>query len=142
MGLLYHWRKENYEDDMTRIQQGHDLSLVQNSRRWEAAENGETVWAFTRNNNGRYVLVATYDVDHVEDYDGDYGRYCAVAIADTTEFYDPKVGDDIEPIIRGLPFSLKNPSLGRNFQGPAAVKKVELADEEGLRQFAAKQQLL
>ena len=141
MGLLYHWRKENYEVDMLNVTV-EDFNLVQNSKRWEEAEHGEWVWAFSRANNGSYVLVASFQVDFVKTTNSDYGRYMATPIAGTVVLYDPREGEDIEPIIRQLPISLKNPSLGRNFQGRAAVKKIEPVDEAGLLEFAKRQEPL
>jgi hypothetical protein len=141
MGLLYHWRKENYEVDMLNVTV-EDFNLVQNSKRWEEAEHGEWVWAFSRANNGSYVLVASFQVDFVKTTNSDYGRYMATPIAGTVVLYDPHEGEDIEPIIRQLPISLKNSALGRNFQGPAAVKRIGPEDEANLIDFSKRQKTL
>ena len=142
MGLLYHWRKEHYEDNCLEPSDAEDFWLSQDSKRWQEAERGEWVWAFSRRDDGRYVLVASYQVDCVEEKDESWCRYTATSIKGTVVLYDPHEGEDIEPIIRQLPISLKNPSLGRNFQGRAAVKKIEPADEPDLIAFVKRQKTL
>jgi len=143
MALLYHWRKENYESDMaTHGNDFDELCLVSNSNRWRDADSGEWCFAFSRRQDGIYVLVAVYQIEAIETTRSEYGKYLGICRGGTATWYDPEVGSDIEPTIRSLPISLKNPSLGRNFQGLAAVKSIDIKGECALHRFADKQPLL
>jgi hypothetical protein len=144
MALLYHWRKESYLYNMTKIDFHEDkICLTSNSNRWRDAEHGEWCFAFSRREDGVYVLVVTYQIDEVETDDDELtGKHIAYAIDDTFTMYDPSLGEDIEPLIRSFPISLKNPLLGRNFQGLAAVKSIAIKGECALHRFADKQPVL
>jgi hypothetical protein len=139
MGLLYHWRKENYEDDIIDCAT-EPFWLSQGNKLFRDVEYGEKIWAFSRRNDGSYVLVAACEAKCVDEKVGyKLGKYFVNAIDGSAILYDPIDGEDIEPLIRSLPLSLKNPSLGRNFQGLAGVKKIPPECEEQLIQFADRQ---
>ena len=140
--LLYHWRKENYESDLEYVESGDDLYLVQNSHKWRDARTGDAVYAISRRDDGIYCLVASYEIEAVVETESHYGQWMALSKPGTSRLFDPTCGQDIEPLIRQLPLSLKNPSLGRNFQGPAAVKHVPVGYEDLLERFAQAQPLL
>lgn len=142
MALLYHWRKENYRSYMEEWAEDHDLNLIQNSHSWRDAESGESVWAFSRREDGVYVLVASYQIESVDEEESEYGRWIAFSFDGSTRFYNSAVGADIEPLIRELPLSMNNPTLGRNFQGPAGVKRIPPGFEDSFADFASRQQLL
>ena len=143
MALLYHWRKESYQHNMAEYDFEDDaLSLTSNSNRWRDAETDEWCFAFTRRDDGVYVLVASYQIEEVLEYPDEDSKYHAYSVEGTTNLYDPLLGEDIEPLIRSFPISPKNPLLGRNFQGLAAVKSIAIKGECALHLFADKQPLL
>lgn len=55
MPLLYYWRDDNYARDLNF---GAGYHLNQKSQRLHEIEKGDSLWAFTRAPNGRYVLAA------------------------------------------------------------------------------------
>ena len=55
MALLYYWRPDNYRRD---LDFGAGFHLSQGSATLHRVEVGDSVWAFTRNVGGRYVLAA------------------------------------------------------------------------------------
>lgn len=55
MPLLYYWRGDNYRRD---LDLGAGYHLNQGSPRLHDIELGDSLWAFTRLENGRYVLAA------------------------------------------------------------------------------------
>ena len=55
MPLLYYWRSDNYYRD---LDMGAGYHLNQNNQIMHRIEIGDSLWAFTRNREGRYVLSA------------------------------------------------------------------------------------
>ncbi len=126
MALLYHWRKENYESwlkkesDLYLDEPEKVFCLDSKTKCFGELLPDEFVFVFTRNGEGRYVLVCAHI--HVELVDCDeVAGFTSVGYG---IFLDSILADDIEPLIRSTGLSLKNPSLGRNFQGLAQVKRI------------------
>jgi hypothetical protein len=134
--LLYFWRGENYRHD---IGSGQSVStLAQSSAGLHAAEVGDTVWAFTRNRQGRYVLAAEAVVagkDTAGNPDG-YGQYRILIDPQQSRFFDTKAGEDIEPLIRSIGVRAQAKTLGRAFQGPAAVRPLSPDASSAIAAFA------
>ena len=55
MPLLYYWRPDNYRHD---LDMGAGYHLNQANPVLHSIEIGDSLWAFTRNSLGRYVLAA------------------------------------------------------------------------------------
>jgi 5-methylcytosine-specific restriction protein A len=55
MPLLYYWRPDNYYRD---LDMGAGYHLNQANPLLHKIEIGDSLWAFTRNKEGRYVLAA------------------------------------------------------------------------------------
>jgi hypothetical protein len=140
MALLYHWRRENYEQDIESITVGTgDLFLQQNSSAFRGANPGERLWAFTRRRDGRYVLAAQVRIARVREKRGRYGRYTAEPVQGSTELYDVSHGADVEPLIRRLGIRAKAAILGQSFQGSAAVRQIDDAADSNLERFCRRQ---
>lgn len=134
MHLLYYWKPSNYRKDS---EHERSYTLVQNSEAMKSVEHGETLWAFTRNADGRYVLAAALVIDRVEPcVEEPYGRYCAYAIQAKSRYFDVDAGRDVEGTIRGLSVAARAAALGQSFQGSAAVRELEDSDHASLTKFA------
>ncbi len=139
MSYLYHWRKENYQSDPSMAEDPpfeNGIGLNSRNKLFKDIDDGDVIYAFSRRDDGVYVLVAKGPV--CCSYEDD-GEFTAEIDFEDLIFYDPELGEDIEPVIRQMPLSLKNPSLGRNFQGFAHVKKVSNVSEESIESFANRQ---
>lgn len=102
-------------------------------------ELGEILYVFSRRTDGTYVLVAKGSVSEVDEENGEY--YADIERKNLT-FFVPALGEDVEPVIRDMPLSLGNPSLGRNFQGLAHVKKVPDVSIGAIEEFSKRQKVL
>lgn len=55
MSLLYYWRRDNYQDD---LDNGATYHLNQANLLLHEIALGDSLWTFTRNSQGDYVLAA------------------------------------------------------------------------------------
>jgi hypothetical protein len=134
MHLLYYWRPDNYRKD---AQRSLNYTLVQNSPAMLKASAGDSLWAFTRNERGTYVLAAELVVRNVEQITGEeYGRYCVTGDPKASRYFDVDAGKDAEECVRKLSIPAKAEALGQSFQGTAAVRELNDADHAMLRAFA------
>jgi 5-methylcytosine-specific restriction enzyme A len=136
MPLLYHWRREYYEAD---VRDGLPLALRQVSSSLHHIEGGESVWAFTRNNAGNYVLAMELVVaakDTVPSAASDYGPYRVIGDPLRSRHFDVDAGNDVEPLIRSLGIQVDAKVLGHAFQGRAAVRLISGDDDARIREFA------
>ena len=139
MSVLFFWVGKNYRKDLT---DGSATSywLNQNSELLYNLKQGEHVWAFTRKNDGTYVLAAdlvvkTTGKNQKGDSNYDYGIYHAIGMK-TTRYFDTEKGPDAEALIRLLSFEPQAKTLGWSFQGRNAVRHLEHTDEKKLEEFA------
>lgn len=141
MALLYFWRGDRYAIDIEELRPGERLFLHQDSPRLRAATPGERLWAFTRRDDGTYALAASLVVEQVDEGANEFGlgRYRVTPRAGSTLLYDVQHGEDLEPLVRRLSVSSSADILGRSFQGGAAVRDLTDADNDSLREFAARQ---
>jgi hypothetical protein len=141
MALLYHWRGEIYRQDAQRLRPGLELTLEQNSPVMGEAEPGDQLWAFTRREDGRYVLAAALRTGGkpAQAAPLGYGVYPVTAEPGSTVLYDIANGEDVEPVIRGLSIKADAAILGQSFQGAAAVRWLNQTDSASLATFAARQ---
>src|SRR5690348_16672793 len=117
MALLYHWRRENYVEDIRHFNPGAGLELEQNSPVLAEAEPGSRLWAFTRRSDGAYALAAQLRVGRVEETgpDARYGHYHVFPQSGTTVLYDVQQGQDVEDVIRSLSIRTDAVVLGQSF---------------------------
>jgi len=134
MHLLYYWKPTNYVVDR---RAGFAFALWQNSRTMAQIRPGETLWAFTRNADGRYVLAAKVIAQDVTDQNPDprYGRYRVRGLP-TSRLFDVDDAPDAEPLIRSLSIRADAPALGQSFQGASAVRPLTDDDHARLSEFA------
>lgn len=127
MPLLYHWRDVNYRSDLGG---GIAWHLNQNSPRLHAIEPGESLWAFTRDREKRYVLAAELVV-RAKTFNPPgfvYGPHRVWADPVRSRFFLVDGQPAIEPVIRALSILPGATRLGQAFQGPGAVRSITQAD--------------
>lgn len=139
MALLYHWRDENFNADTADAPE--EVALQQNAP-WlgQATEEGQRLWTFTRNAQGRYVLASHFIVGRIiaRDRAGRYGKYEVQPQTGTTVWYETGAAPSFEPILRGLSIAPRARVLGHSFQGYSAVRRLTKADDRALVEFAAR----
>ena len=127
MTLLYYWRGDNYRRD---LDMGAGYHLNQSNPLLHKIEIGDSLWAFTRNQLGRYVLAAELVVKaKTENPPGfRYGRYRIWGDIHLSRYF--QVGDQpsIDLIIRNLSCKANARILGQSFQGLSAVKLLTQED--------------
>ena len=135
MNVLYYWRPDNYQRDR---RFGFGYHLNQNSPVLAKMAPGETVWAFTRDRLGRYVLAAALVVRAVTRNAPRYryGRYRVWGDLEASRYFDVDVGPGAEALIRHLRIPTHAQILAQSFQGHSAVRPLETVDHQLLRVFA------
>ncbi len=136
MNVLYYWRPDNYRRDR---RFGFGYHLNQDSPVLARVDKGDTVWAFTRDQKGRYVLAATLVARAVTRNSPGYryGRYRVWGDLDCTRYFDVDRAPGAEGLIRHLRVRTQAERLAQSFQGWRAVRPLEASDHQLLTAFAA-----
>ena len=133
--LLFHWQKDNYQNDR---RDGFDYHLNQSSSSMKAVNIGESVWAFTRRNDGIYVLAAHLVVvkKSINPPGFRYGDFRVTGDRDSTIYFDLDGQGDVSPLIRSI-VQAKAPILGRSFQGHSGVREISSGHHTRLSSYAS-----
>jgi hypothetical protein len=129
MPLLYYWRGDNYRRD---LDMGAGYHLNQANPKLHQSELGDSLWAFTRNKDGRYVLAAELIIKAKTDNPPNfrYGRYRVWGDINLSRYFVVDNQPSVEQIIRQLSCKTNARILGRSFQGGAAVKPLTIEDHQ------------
>ena len=121
MPLLYYWRRDNYQRD---LDLGAGYHLNQDNPVMHEVGTGDSLWAFTRTSDGRYVLAAELVVraKTLNRPDFRYGKYRVWGDVDQSRYFRVEGAPSIEQVIRSFSISTNARVLGRSFQGDAAVR--------------------
>jgi len=129
MPLLYYWRRDNYFRD---LDMGAGYHLNQANPLLHNIDLGDSLWAFTRNHLGLYVLAAhlvirakTFNPQNFR-----YGRYRVWGDLQNSRYFKVDKQPSFEHIIRSLSIRQSGDILGRAFQGFAAVRRITVKDHE------------
>jgi hypothetical protein len=124
--LLYFWRGDNYRRD---LDHGVGFHLNQANPLLHGIGLGESLWAFTRNTNGRYALAAELVVSAktMNPRGFRYGPYRIWGDLRQSRYFHVDGQPDISQLIHSLDLKAKAHVLGRSFQGNAAVRPLEKA---------------
>jgi 5-methylcytosine-specific restriction protein A len=135
MALLYYWRGDNYRDD---LDHGAAYHLNQANPSLHDIDLGDSLWAFTRRQDGVYVLAAELVVKATTRNPPGYryGPFRLWGDLERSRYFALAGQDDITPLIRSLSITAKGDRLGRGFQGHAAVRRISRADDLMLRAYA------
>lgn len=127
MPLLYYWHPKNYRRD---LDYGAGYHLNQKNSVLHEIELGDSLWAFTRDSNGRYVLAAelvirakTFNPPNFR-----YGQYRVWGDLNLSRYFKVVGQPGAEQIIRHLSITTNAAYLGQSFQGAQAVRKITVAD--------------
>ncbi len=135
MALLYYWRGDNYRRD---LDHGVGFHLNQASPVLHTIDIGDSLWAFTRAADGRYVLAAELVVSaRTRNPAGyRYGPYRVWGDLGRSRYFSSAAQPDITPVIRGLSIRAGGQVLGHAFQGHSAVRRLAAEDHRFLAAYA------
>ena len=129
MPLLYYWRADNYKRD---LDLGAGYHLNQSNPLLHQIEIGDSLWAFTRDSNGSYVLAAELVIKAktINPPNFRYGKYRIWGDLKKSRYFKVETQPRIEQIIRSLSVKANAEILGRAFQGHAAVRQITENDHQ------------
>jgi 5-methylcytosine-specific restriction protein A len=135
MPLLYFWRGDNYRRD---LDMGAGYNLNQSNALLHEIELGDSLWAFTRNRIGDYVIAAELVVSAKTRNPKTfrYGSYRVWGDLDKSRYFQVDAQPSAEHLLRGLSCSPQADVLGRSFQGRCAVRAMTDADHRLLQGFS------
>jgi 5-methylcytosine-specific restriction protein A len=133
--LLYFWRGDNYRRD---LDHGVGFHLNQANPLLHKIEIGESLWAFSRKPDGRYVLVAELVIaaKTINPRGFRYGPYRVWGDLQRSRYFSVDGQPDISTIIRSLAVEARADVIGRSFQGKAAVRALNELDHLRLVAYA------
>jgi len=136
MPLLYYWRPDNYKRD---LDYGAGYHLNQANPLLHEIDSGDSLWAFTRNRSGRYVLAAELVVKAKTHNPPKfrYGRYRLWGDLARSRYFETGGQLGVEQVIRQLSITANARYLGQSFQGYAAVRQLSIQDHQILATLAA-----
>jgi len=125
--LLYYWVGKNYRRD---LDLGAGYHLNQANPLMHQIDLGDSLWAFSRTLDGRYVLAAELVVraKTLNPPNFRYGRYRIWGALRKSRYFKVEGQSSVEQIIRSLSCRASAPILGQSFQGNAAVRLITLED--------------
>jgi 5-methylcytosine-specific restriction enzyme A len=135
MPLLYFWRGDNYRRD---LEMGAGYNLNQANPLLHEIELGDSLWAFTRNRIGDYVIAAELVVSAKTRNPKTfrYGSYRVWGDLETSRYFQVDGQPSAEHLLRGLSCNPQADVLGRSFQGRCAVRAITDADHRLLQGFS------
>jgi 5-methylcytosine-specific restriction enzyme A len=135
MHLLYYWRGDNYSKD---LDWGAGYNLNQSNPIFHQVEIGESVWAFTRCDDGRYALAAELVVSAktLNPPNFRYGIYRVWGSLENSRYFKVEDQPTVETIVRNLSCRAEAKYLGQSFQGHAAVRGLNNEDHLKLLSYA------
>jgi 5-methylcytosine-specific restriction enzyme A len=119
---------------------GAGFHLNQSSPRLHSIDIGDSLWAFTRNKLGRYVLAAELVVKAKTQNPPNfrYGQYRIWGdLARSRYFLSDENAPNIEQVVRLLSIKTDARRLGQSFMGQAAVRTITTADHQVLAMLAS-----
>jgi 5-methylcytosine-specific restriction enzyme A len=127
MPLLYYWRPDNYLRD---LDMGAGYHLNQANPLLHQIDLGDSLWAFTRNRHGRYVLAAELVVKAKTENPPNfrYGRYRVWGDVNLSRYFEADNQPSVEQILSSLSCRTTARYLGQSFQGHAAVRRLSPSD--------------
>ena len=133
--LLYFWRGDNYRRD---LDCGVGFHLNQANPLLHQVGIGESLWAFTRNIDGRYLLAAELVISAktMNPRGYRYGPYRVWGNLTRSRYFSLDGQPDISTLIRSFALRASADVLGRSFQGKAAVRALGNADHLTLLAYA------
>jgi 5-methylcytosine-specific restriction protein A len=134
--LLYYWRPDNYRRD---LDMGAGFHLNQGNPLLHEIPLGDSLWAFTRRENGTYALAAELVIraKTINPPGFRYGRYRVWGDLATSRYFRVAGQPNVEDVIRSLSCKAQAKLLAHAFQGKAAVRPLTSEDHAILCAAAA-----
>jgi hypothetical protein len=134
MHLLYYWRGDNYRRD---LDFGVGFHLNQANPLLHEISLGSSLWAFTREKDGRYVLAAELiaSAKTMNPRGFRYGPYRLWGDLTKSRYFSTTGQPDISPLLREL-VTANAIVIGRAFQGAAAVRRLGMPEHQRLAAYA------
>jgi len=131
MPLLYYWRSDNYRRD---LDYGVGFHLNSKNKLLHDLSVGDSLWAFTRNREKRFVLAAELVIrSKTRNPPGyRYGPYRVWGDLKQSRYFEIEKQPNIEQIIRYLSPKADAAILSQSFQGNAAVRLLTSVDHQVL----------
>jgi hypothetical protein len=137
MPLLYYWKPSNYYKD---LDEGASYNLNHSNPLLHGIETGDSLWAFTRNTKGDYVLAAELIIKsktfNKPDYK--YGLYRVWGDLNASKYFDVEAQPSIESVLRSFNINAKAKHFGQSFQGYASIRKIEIEEHRMLSKISEK----
>ena len=135
MPLLYYWRPDIYRRD---LDLGAGFNLNQANPVLHSIDRGDSLWAFSRAQDGRYALAAELVVwaKTINPAGFRYGKYRVWGDLNKSRYFDVSGQSCIEKMIRQLSVTTRAHHLGQSFQGGNAVRKLNVQDHRILSEIA------
>lgn len=135
MPLLYYWRRDNYRRD---LDQGVGYHLNQANPLLQAVDLGDSMWAFTQAQNGRYALATELVISARTRNPANfrYGPYRVWGDLRLSRYFAVADQPDLTPVVRSLRIPTGGNVLGQAFQGHAAVRRISSQDHAVLAAYA------
>ncbi len=129
MPLLYYWRDDNYRRDLNN---GVGYHLNSKNKLLHDIGVGDSLWAFTRNKQKRFVLAAELVIRaKTKNPPGyRYGPYRVWGDLKQSRYFETEQQPSMEQIIRLLSPKAEAAILSQSFQGNAAVRPLTSADHQ------------
>jgi len=129
MPLLYHWQSINYQRD---LDNGVGYHLNSKNKLLHEISIGDSLWAFTRNKQQRYVLAAELVIRAKTKNPPKfrYGPYRVWGDLKKSRYFEIEQQPSVEQIIRHLSVKANATILGMSFQGGAAVRPLTPEDHQ------------
>lgn len=137
MPLLYYWKPDNYFKD---LDDGASYNLNHSNPLLHAIEEGDSLWAFTRNSIGAYVLAAELVIKsktfNLSDFK--YGLYRVWGDLNKSKYFNVEEQSTIEAIIRSFNINTQAIKLGQSFQGFASIRSLSSEEHKILVKISEK----
>lgn len=131
MPLLYYWRNDNYRRD---LDNGMGYHLNSKNKLLHAIDVGDSLWAFTRNKQKRFVMAAELIIRAKTKNQPcfRYGPYRVWGDLKQSRYFEVEQQPSMEQIIRLLSPTANAAILSQSFQGNAALRPLTSTDHQKL----------
>lgn len=137
MPLLYYWQPDNYRRD---LDLGAGYHLSQGNPLLHTLDLDDSLWAFTRTKDGRYVMAAELVVraKTINAPGFRYGRYRVWGDLARSRYFKTSGQSNAEDLLRDVSGRKEAKILARAFQGHRAVRPLHMTGDHLLRAWVKK----
>lgn len=135
MPLLYYWQPDNYKRD---LDMGAGYHLSQGSPLLHSLDVDDSLWAFTRMKDGRYVIAAELVIraKTINPRAFRYGKYRVWGDLEQSRYFSISGQSNAEDLLREISGRRDAKILARAFQGHRAVREIDANADRLLREWS------